>query len=539
MKLFLAQRNFTVGDFDGNREMILGAMDSAAQANADVLLLPELATCGYPPQDLLLDASFVEANLRVLDDIVAASAKYPRLLVILGFVEKMDAGIGNSAALLAGGKLLGTQAKTLLPTYDVFDEDRYFEAASGWRIFDWQGVKLGVTVCEDLWDEEYETKVVPELKELGAQLIVNISASPYHCGKFFERYELLKRHATESDVPIAYCNLVGGQDELIFDGGSMAVGRDGRLAACGASFEEANVIVEFNAASGDFAGSTELPAFGKEAELFHALVLGLRDFVRKQGFSRVVIGLSGGVDSSLVAVIAARALGAGNVLGVAMPSKLSSSHSLEDAKALAQKLGVDFKVMPIEESIALAEKRFADAFGGYQQGVTRENLQARERGKILMEISNDQSRFVLAPGNKTEYALGYSTLYGDMTGALAPIGDLSKLEVYAVARWVNDKLGAPIPGRVLTKAPSAELAPGQVDPFDYEVVSPLVDAIIEERAGLDELVARGFAEAEAKRCLRLTGQAEFKRRQAPPVLKVTKRAFGIGRKMPIVNRFGG
>ena len=539
MKLFLAQRNFTVGDFDGNRELILAALDAAADAAADVVLLPELATCGYAPQDLLLETAFVEANLRVLDEIIAASAKHPRLLAVVGFVEKTDAGIHNSAALIADGKLVGTQAKTLLSSYDVFDEERYFEPARGWHIFDWQGVKLGVSICKDLREEEYAVKVVPELCKLGAELIVNISASPFRPGRLLERVELLRRRATENGVPIAYCNLVGGQDEVICDGGSMAVGRDGRLAACAPTFEEADVMVEFDPASGDFIGSTEPPVVVKEADLFHALALGVRDFVRKQGFSQVVIGLSGGIDSSLVAVIAADALGAQNVLGVAMPSKLSSAHSLEDAQALAENLGIDFKVMPIEESIAVAEKRFADTFGGYEKSVTRENLQARERGKILMEISNDQNRFVLAPANKTEYALGYSTLYGDMAGALAPIADLSKLEVYAVSRWANENLGAPIPQRVLTKTPSAELAEGQVDPFDYEVISPLVDAIIEERAGLTELVAKGFPETEARRCLRLTRQAEFKRRQAPPMLKVTKKAFGIGRKMPIVNRYGG
>ena len=540
MKFFLAQKNFTVGDFEGNRELILKGMREAKDAGADVVLFPEMATTGYPPMDLLFQKSFVDANLAVVDDIVSASKDFPGMLIILGFVERTDFGkrkLRNSAAVIADGKLIGTQAKTLLPTYDVFDEARYFDPACGWRIFDFKGVKLGVSICEDLWDADYETKVIPNLKLLGAEVVVNINASPYYLGKFFERYELIQRHVRESGMPIVYLNLIGGQDELIFDGASMAIARDGRLCAVGKWFSDDQLLVEFSSQSMDLKGKADVPKFDKEKELFGALTLGTRDFVRKLGFEKVCIGPSGGIDSSVVAVIAAYALGRENVLGVAMPSKISSSHSLEDAELLAKNLGIEFVIFEIEESVELSSRRYSKVFGDYKFGETRENLQARERGKILMEIANDQRRLVLTTGNKTEYALGYATLYGDMAGALAPIGDLSKLEVYALARWINENLGAPIPARVFTKTPSAELSPGQVDPFDYEVVSPLVDLMVEEGLPSAEIIKRGFPAEEVKRCERLLFASEYKRWQSAPALKVTKKAFGIGRKMPIVNRF--
>ncbi len=540
MKFFLAQKNFTVGDFEGNKEKILAGISEAKSAQADVALFPEMTTTGYPPLDLLFHKPFIEANLAVVEEVISASAKYPDLLIVLGFVERCDQGerkLRNSACVIANGNLIGTQAKTLLPTYDVFDEVRYFDPACGWRIFEWKGVKLGVSICEDLWDEGYETKVIPNLKLLGAEVLVNINASPYYVGKFLERYNLVKMHCQANKLPLIYLNLVGGQDELIFDGASFAVGKDGRLAVLGKSFDEDSITVDYDEKGKDVVGEVALPLFEKEREIFGALVLGTRDFVRKQNFEKVVLGLSGGIDSSLVAVISEQALGAENVLGIAMPSSISSSHSLEDAKALAENLKIPFAVFEIEESVQLAERRYKRIFGSYKAKETRENLQARERGKILMEIANDQQSLVLTTGNKTEYALGYATLYGDMVGALAPIGDLSKMEVYALARWVNENLNSPIPERVLTKIPSAELSPGQVDPFDYELVSPLIDAIIEEGLSTDELIEREYPPEEVLRCERLLFRSEYKRWQSAPTLKVTKKAFGIGRKMPIVNRF--
>jgi NAD+ synthase (glutamine-hydrolysing) len=537
MKIYLAQMNTTVGDFAGNVRRIVSACDDAAAKGCDLILLPELATTGYPPQDLLFLSDFISANDAALREVATASARWPDLSLILGTVERSGFGLHNSAALIRDGKLLGHVRKTLLPTYDVFDEARYFKPATGWLLPTWKNVKLGVTICEDLWDDGYEDKVVPRLVGMGAQVILNISSSPFHTGKLSERIRLLKRHALQNKTPLAYCNMCGAETELLFDGGSFAIGSDGRLAALAPSFEEHALILEYDEGKKDFIGVAQEPAMPAEEEMFRALAVGVRDFHHKQGFKQCVLGISGGIDSSLVAAIAAQALGPENVLGVALPSRITASESTEDAKALALKLGIAFKEILIEDSVRLAEERYARAFGLYQLPETRENLQARERGKILMEISNDQKRLLLTTGNKTEYALGYSTLYGDMCGALAVIGDLNKSEVYAVSRWVNANFNNPIPDRVLRKKPSAELSPGQVDPFNYETVSPLVDALVEEQASPKELVSRGYDEVEVKRCAKLLFASEHKRWQAAPMLRVSKRAFGIGRRMPLVNRF--
>jgi NAD+ synthase (glutamine-hydrolysing) len=537
MRLYLAQINTTVGDFAGNVRRIVSACDDAAAQRCDIILIPELATSGYPPHDLLFLSDFLERTQAAVMEVVDASSRWPDLSIVLGTPERTSAGLHNSAALIRAGKLLGYVRKTLLPTYDVFDEARYFKPATGWLLPSWKDIKLGVTICEDLWDEGYDEKVVPKLVGLGANLIVNISSSPFHTGKLRERIALLKRHAAQSKVPLAYCNMCGAETELVFDGGSFAIGRDGRLAALAPSFVESALILEYDEGKQDFAGNAQEPAMPPEEEMFRALVLGVRDFHHKQGFKQCALGLSGGIDSSLVAAVAAHALGPDNVLGVAMPSRITSADSNDDARELARKLGIEFKEMPIEDSVRIAEERYARTFGLHKHTETRENLQARERGKILMEISNDQGRLVLATGNKTEYALGYSTLYGDMCGALAVIGDLNKSEVYAVTRWINENLGNPIPGRVLSKKPSAELSPGQVDPFNYETVSPLVDALVEDQASPKELVRRGYDEVEVKRCVKLLFASEHKRWQAPPMLRVSKRAFGIGRRMPLVNRF--
>lgn len=537
MKIYLAQINTTVGDFGGNAARISQACADAAAKGCDVILLPELATTGYPPRDLLFLSDFLRRSERVVEGIRDESGKWPDLSIFLGCPRREGGKLYNSCAAIIDGKLIGHLHKTLLPTYDVFDERRYFTPAKSWLLPSWKGVKIGLTICEDLWDEGYETKVVPKLVELGARVIFNISSSPYSARKWNERYELLRRHALTSKVPIAYCNLFGAESELIYDGGSMVVGRDGRLVAAARCFAEDALIVEYDSSRSDFLGTAEVPEMTFEEEVFNALVVGTRDFHLKQGFTKCVIGLSGGIDSSLVAVVAAEALGPENVLGVAMPSRMNTADSLEDARVLARKLGIEFAEAPIEDSVGLAEERYARAFGLYKHPETRENLQARERGKILMEISNDQKRLPLTTGNKTEYALGYTTLYGDMCGALAVIGDLNKAEVYAVSRWVNERFNVPIPERVLTKKPSAELAPGQVDPFNYDIVSPLVDDLVEEQASPPELIAKGYPDGEVRRCVRLLFGSEYKRRQAAPVLKISKRAFGRGRQMPLVNKY--
>jgi len=537
VKVYLAQINTTVGDFAGNSDCIKQACAEAAAMGSDVILLPELATTGYPPRDLLFLGDFLQRSQQVVESVRDESGKWPELSIFLGCPLREDGKLYNSCAVIIDGRLIGYLHKTLLPTYDVFDERRYFTPAKSWMLPSWKGVKIGLTICEDLWDEGHDLRVVPKLVDLGARVIFNISSSPYNAGKWSERYELLRRHALASKVPIAYCNLYGSESELIYDGGSMVVGRDGRLVAAAKCFAEDALVVEYDTDKGDFIGTAEPPGMPQEEEVFSALVVGTRDFHLKQGFSQCVIGLSGGIDSSLVAAVAARALGPENVLGVAMPSRMNTADSLEDAQTLARNLGIEFAEIPIEDSVGLAEERYARVFGLYKHPETRENLQARERGKILMEISNDQKRLVLTTGNKTEYALGYATLYGDMCGALAVIGDLNKAEVYAVSRWVNERFNRPIPERVLTKRPSAELAPGQVDPFNYDIVSPLVDELVEEQASPTELIARGYPDEEVRRCARLLFTSEYKRRQAAPVLKISKRAFGRGRQMPLVSKY--
>jgi len=517
MRLYLAQINTTVGDFSGNVARALAACEDAHARNCDVVLLPEMTTTGYPPRDLLFLDDFLRCSEEAVQQVAVASVRWKDLSVFLGCVERTAGGLRNSAAIIKDGQVRGYAAKTLLPTYDVFDELRYFKPTTSWVLPSWKGVKLGLTICEDLWDEGYETKVVSKLVGMGARAIINLSASPFHAGKWQERRELMRRHAIQTGVPLAYCNLVGAESELVFDGGSL--------------------VVEFDVDRGDFSGEAAAASLSFEEEVFSALVLGTRDFHHKQGFQKCVLGLSGGVDSSLVAVVAAHALGAQNVMGVTMPSRVSTLESVEDARTLARNLGISFHEIPIEESVKLAEERYGRLFGLYAHPETRENLQARERGKILMEISNDQQRLLLTTGNKTEYALGYATLYGDMCGALAVIGDLNKAEVYSVCRWVNARFGNPIPARVLNKKPSAELAPGQVDPFDYSIVSPLVDALVEEQASPQELIRRGFPDEEVRRCVRLLYGSEHKRWQAAPALKVSRRAFGRGRKMPLVNKY--
>ena len=534
VRIGLCQINSTVGDLAGNAERILSAAAEAKAAACDFAVTPELAATGYPPQDLLLKRHFVSEQLAILHDKIAPEIALP---AFIGFADRDDAGhIYNAAAFVKGGRVASVTRKTLLPTYDVFDEWRYFKPAQSCEPVLINGVSIGVSICEDIWDDGYDAKVVPMLAGKGASAIINLSSSPYHSGKLIERLAIAIRHALAHGVPVLYCNLVGAQDELIFDGESFAVDAGGRLIALGPQFREALVVAELGGSANGV--EIELPVANKEKEIFGALSLGVADYFKKCGFTRAVIGLSGGIDSAVVACIAADALGATNVICVAMPSRFTNDYSTDDARALAENLGVEFFVIPIEASIEIAMVRFAETFGDYLDGVTAENLQARERGKILMEISNDRNALVLATGNKTEYALGYSTLYGDMCGGLAVIGDVSKPEVYALARYVNDRAGAPvIPERTITRPPSAELRENQVDPFDYEKISPLTDAVVEEHLSKAELIARGHSPEDIERVFGLVRMSEYKRRQAPPILRITSKAFGIGRKMPIVNKY--
>lgn len=532
MRIALAQINTTVGDLAGNAAKILAAAGAAKEQGCALVVFPELATTGYPPQDLLFKKHFIDDQLAVLDQIAADAP----LDMLVGFVDWQEDALYNAAAYVTGGQVAGRIHKTLLPTYDVFDEWRYFKAGTANSPIEVDGTAIGVTICEDLWDEGYKDKVAPELARHGAKAIINLSSSPFHAGKLAVRLAIMQRHAKAHSCPVLYCNLVGAQDELIFDGQSMVIDAQGRLVGLARAFSEDLLVAELDNLP---AQEVEVPEFDEPAEVFGALTLGVHDYFQKCGFARAVIGLSGGVDSSLVAAVAVEALGASQVIGVAMPSRFTSDMSSEDAEELARNLAIEFHVMPIEESVQLAVERFRGEFVKYERQITVENLQARERGKILMEISNDRNALVLSTGNKTEYALGYTTLYGDMCGGLAVIGDVSKPLVYALCRYFNAVRGeAAIPVRVLEREPSAELAANQVDPFDYERIGPLVDLVVENHKSTEQLLALGYAAEEISRVQRLVRLNEYKRKQAPPVLRVTEKAFGIGRRMPIVNHYG-
>jgi NAD+ synthase (glutamine-hydrolysing) len=463
------------------------------------------------------------------------------ITAVIGFVDYDEVNLFNAAAIVSHGKVQSVIHKTLLPTYDVFDEHRYFTPAlvnNPLRIeVGGREIVLGTSVCEDIWDEEvgYGVKVVDALAEHGARLVININASPFHKGIRDTRLRILRRKAQRLHVPIFYVNLVGGQDELVFDGESLAVDETGRLIGVGKQFEEDLVIVD--ADPDRQAPEVPTPSAEPEREMFKALVLGVRDYFRKTAFEHAYIGLSGGIDSSLVAAIATDALGVENVTGVSMPSRYSSEHSKIDAKALAENLGIHFLTIPIEQIFTAYLAQLKEPFEGRPPDVAEENLQSRIRGTILMALSNKFGGLVLATGNKTELTLGYATLYGDMSGGLEVIGDVSKMEVYALARYYNQREGhAVIPEGCFTKIPSAELKPDQFDPFDYVIVSPLADDIIENRMSRRELIEKGYDPKVVDDSLHRARLAEYKRRQAAPAIKITKKAFGLGWKMPIVNK---
>ncbi|MEZ5339759.1 MAG: NAD+ synthase [bacterium] len=531
MLIAMSQLNAVVGGLLPNAERIIAAGAAAQAAGAELLLTPELSMTGYLPQDLVLKPHFIREQRELLEGLVCSSLALPALV---GFIDTdADGHIYNAAAYIEGGRLQRIVRKSLLPTYDVFDEWRWFRPGDNPEPILIGGRRVAVTICEDIWDDGYDIKVVRRLAAAGAELIVNLSSSPYRQGKQARRIELCSEHARSTGLPLLYCNMVGGQDELIFDGKSIAVDGRGRLIASGRAFAEDMLLID------PFTESTELSDThehdGSE-DLFRALCLGLSDYFRKSGFSDALLGLSGGIDSALTACLAAEALGAEHVCGLAMPSRHTAGISNTDAELLARNLGMEFHVFPIEESVALAEQRFTERMGQYRSGLTRENLQARERGKILMEVANDRGSLVLATGNKTEYALGYSTLYGDMCGALAPIGDLSKPQVYQLACWYNAWRGSEIiPLRSIEREPSAELRENQVDPFDYERTGPLVDEIVVNQRSLAELLELGYTREEAEQAFRLIRMNEYKRWQAPPILRVTRKAFGSGRRFPLVN----
>lgn len=554
VRIAMAQINATVGDLKGNKQLIIEYGKKAINAGADIVAFPEMAMTGYPPLDLLPpremrppsgnrkpeQEEFVRLNKEYLQDV---AAQLTQITAIVGFVDYDDYNLYNAAAVIRNGSIQHVAHKTLLPTYDVFDEHRYFTSATTNAPvpieLDGEPMAIGASICEDIWDEEvgYSIKVVDLLGALGARVIVNLNASPFHDKIRDVRLRILKRKAIRLGSAIFYVNLVGGQDELVFDGQSLAVDRKGHLIGIAKQFEEDLVIVDLEK-NGTGLKQVEEPPYNRDEEMFNAIVLGVRDYFRKTGFKRALIGLSGGIDSSLVAVIAATALGKENVTGVSMPSRFSSDHSKSDAKQLADNLGIEYVTVPIERAFQTLEGELTPFFKGKPRDVAEENLQARIRGNILMTLSNKFGDLVLSTGNKTELALGYATLYGDMSGGLEVIGDVSKTEVYALARFYNKRAGCNvIPENCFTKIPSAELRPDQFDPFDYSVVSPLVDDIIENRLSRSELIPKGYPEQVVDDTLRRIRGAEYKRRQAAPVIKITKKAFGLGWKMPIVNRF--
>ena len=529
MRIGVAQINTSVGDLEGNTQKIIASMQDLEE-KADLIIFPELTIAGYPPQDLLLEEVFIQKNREMLLKIAEISS----VPCIVGFVD-FCGGKGklyNAAALLHKKKIMGVQYKMLLPNYDVFDERRYFTPGKTQEIFEICGKKVGIEICEDLWDVLYDVSPTANLKKMGAEIIVNISASPYTVDKMEERLALAKAHTAGTDITFVCCNAVGGQDELIFDGQSYIIKGD-NLIKVGKAFQEDIFVMDTE---------KEYPGINLEISetehLFKALVLGLRDYCRKTGFEKVVLGLSGGIDSSLVACIAVEALGGENVTGIFMPSPYTSRESREDAHALAASLGMNIVTLPIHHVFGSYRDVLDLLFTGLPEDTTEENIQARIRGNLLMAFSNKFRHLVLATGNKTEFALGYCTLYGDMAGGLAVIGDVSKTQVYELARYYNKvKAREVIPERVLTKLPSAELKEGQVDPFDYTVVSTLVDLIIEGKKSRRELLTLGYDRELVDDILKRVYRSEYKRRQAAPVIKVTRKAFGTGRRYPIANQF--
>jgi NAD+ synthase (glutamine-hydrolysing) len=568
LRVALCQLNTVVGDLVGNTERIVNAVTTADQAGADLAVFPELAITGYPPEDLLLKPGFVADNLEALAKVAAATG---RCAAVVGFV---DAGIDlyDAAAVCAFGQVQATYHKQCLPNYGVFDEKRYFAPGRGaTQLFLIGGVRVGVSICEDAWTP---TGPIAAQAAGGAELVVNLNASPYYRGRLAERERMLATRATDASCTLVYVNQIGGQDELVFDGASLVLDANGDVLASASQFEETVLVVDLNIRPvfrkrlldpRGRATAVPLPvlavaeearqpvdadrlpraiaaALSKEEEVYRALAVGTRDYVTKNGFRDVVVGLSGGIDSSLVATVATDALGASHVHGVSMPSRYSSDHSRDDARVLAERLGIDYRTVAIEPAHASLLEMLAPSFGGRPEDLTEENLQSRIRGVVLMALSNKFGWLVLTTGNKSELAVGYSTLYGDTAGGFAVIKDVPKTMVYELCRWRNANGGSegPIPAAVLEKPPSAELRPDQRDDQSlppYDVLDPVLEAYVEQDLTAGELVDAGFDAELVSRIVRLVDLAEYKRRQSPPGVRVTPKAFGKDRRMPITNRY--
>jgi len=570
----LAQINTTVGDLEGNTAAIRRRVAEARDAGCAIVAFPELAVTGYPPEDLLLRRSFCAASRDAVEGLVDATKG---IIAVVGFVDWQGDEAYNAAAVLADGEWVDSYHKHRLPNYGVFDEERYFGTGRRIAVYRAGDVTFGVSICEDIW---YPGAPLDEMALAGAELCVNINASPYHRGKLQDRSRMIATRAVDNLIAVVYVNAVGGQDELVFDGASMVFDAEGRLMVRGAQFEDALVVADIDLdevaqrrlhdprrrvelrergdlfdvdeVDIDFSPSLErsrrlsrpvAPVMADEEEVWNALVLATRDYLGKTNFKKAAIGLSGGIDSSVVAAAAVDAIGAENVIGVAMPSRYSSEHSQTDARALAENLGIRYLTIPIEPAHAAMLEMLADAFEGTSEGTAEENLQARQRGNVLMTLSNKFGWIVLTTGNKSELATGYATLYGDMAGGYAVIKDVPKTLVFRLARWRNEKAGrALIPESVVTKPPSAELKPNQLD-LDtlppYEVLDPILEAYVEDDRTIDEIVADGFDEALVRRVVAMVDRNEYKRRQAAPGVKITPRAFGRDRRLPLASRWPG
>ena len=535
MRIGLAQINTTVGDFEGNKRLILDAYKKLVADGAELVLTPELAVTGYPPRDLVFRSGFVRRSEEVIHEIAHEVGLVPLAVGFVAHNEKLRGKpFRNAAAVLHRGKVAAVRHKSLLPTYDVFDEARYFEPADEVSPVIVSGIRLGVTICEDIWTDEYLPRPLynvspPEmLAGQGIDLLVNLSASPFHAGKPDVRERMMCDTARELGVPIAYCNAIGGNDQLVFDGHSVIIDQGGAVTARLSGF------VEEIACDGLRASTPETE------QIYQALVLGTRDYIRKCGFKSAVLGLSGGIDSALTAVIAAEALGPENVMGVSMPSRYSSEGSKDDARDLARNLGIHYHTVPIEPVFDSLKKQMSGIFAGKPEDITEENMQSRIRGLIMMSVSNKFGHLLLTTGNKSELAVGYCTIYGDMCGGLAVISDLPKLRVYEVSRWINREREI-IPWPSIDKPPSAELKPDQKDQDTlppYEVLDAILELLVEQNHSVSEVVERGFAEETVRWIAKKIDMNEWKRHQAAPGLRVTTKAFGVGRRIPIVQKFG-
>ena len=544
MKVGLAQINTTVGDIEGNLRIISDSYRSLCQQGAQLVVFPELAICGYPPRDLVFKSRFVKDTLQAAETFAAQTGNIP---AVVGMLVPNESGHGrtvfNAAAWCRNGKIESIAHKCLLPTYDVFDEDRYFESGKEPTVVDYDGKRIGITICEDIWtgqisssSRNYDKDPVASLSKARVDLVVNLSASPWQSGKTGLRREIVGRVAKITKAPCVYCNAVGGNDELIFDGHSMVADAKGHIVAGLNGFCEELLVVDTASADTHFSPRFDL---GEVERTHDALVLGLRDYAHKSGFTKAVLGLSGGIDSALTAVLAARALGAENVIGISLPSSISSEHSKDDAAALAKHLGIRYETLPIADIVAATENTLQSVFKGLKRDVAEENIQARARGLLLMAVSNKFGALLLTTGNKSEMSVGYCTLYGDMAGGLAVISDLPKMSVYELSNWINrDK--EVIPQNSIDKPPSAELRPDQKDEDSlppYPVLDDILRRYVELGQSSAEIAASGHDSAIVRDIVRKVDRNEYKRKQAAPGLKISPLAFGVGRRIPIVQKY--